>query len=72
MGFLVKLDSNGTLPEMLEHLLREELLDYVAIDIKNAPSRYAEICGADVIEQVKKSAALLKLSLIHISEPTRP
>lgn len=54
MGFLVKLDSNGTLPEMLEHLLREELLDYVAMDIKNAPSRYAEICGADVIEQVKK------------------
>ena len=64
MGFLVKLDSNGTLPEMLEHLLREELLDYVAIDIKNAPSRYAEICGADVIEQAKKSAALLKNSNI--------
>ena len=54
MGFLVKLDSDGTVPEMLEHLLREKLLDYVAIDIKNAPSRYAEICGADVIEQVKK------------------
>ena len=64
MGFLVKLDSNGTLPEMLEHLLREELLDYVAMDIKNAPSRYAETCGADVIEQVKKSAALLKNSNI--------
>lgn len=59
MGFLVKLDSNGSVPEMLEHLLREELLDYVAMDIKNAPSRYAETCGADVIEQVKKSAALL-------------
>ena len=54
MGFLVKLDSNGAVPEMLEHLLREKLLDYVAMDIKNAPSRYAEICGADVIEQVKK------------------
>ena len=37
MGFLVKLDSNGTLPEMLEHLLREELLDYVAIDIRTLP-----------------------------------
>lgn len=62
MGFLVKLDSNGTVPEILEHLLRERLLDYVAMDIKNAPSRYAETCGADVIEQVKKSAALLKNS----------
>ena len=64
MGFLVKLDSNGTVPEMLEHLLREKLLDYVAMDIKNAPSRYAEACGADVIEQVENSAALLKNSNI--------
>ena len=64
MGFLVKLDSNGTVPEILKLLLREKLLDYVAIDIKNAPARYAETCGADVIEQVKKSAALLKNSNI--------
>ena len=64
MGFLVKLDSNGTVPEILKLLLREKLLDYVAIDIKNAPTRYAETCGADVIEQVKKSAALLKNSNI--------
>lgn len=64
MGFLVKLDSNGTVPKILKLLLREKLLDYVAIDIKNAPTRYAETCGADVIEQVKKSAALLKNSNI--------
>ena len=61
-GFLIKLDSNGTVPEMLEYLLREKLPDYVAMDIKNAPSRYAETCGADVIEPVKKSVALLKNS----------
>lgn len=64
MGFLVKLDSNGTVPKILKLLLREKLLDYVAIDIKNTPTRYAETCGADVIEQVKKSAALLKNSNI--------
>ena len=64
MGFLVKLDSNGTVPEILKLLLREKLLDYVAIDIKSTPTRYAETCGADVIEQVKKSAALLKNSNI--------
>ena len=62
MGFLIKLDSNGTAPEMLEYLLREKLLDYVAMDIKNAPSRYTETCGADVIANVKKSVALLKSS----------
>ena len=64
MGFLVKLDSNGTAPEILKPLLREKLLDYVAIDIKNAPSQYAETCGADVIEYVEKSVALLKNSNI--------
>lgn len=60
MGFLVKLDSNGTVPEMLEHLLSEKLLDYVAMDIKNAPSRYAETCGADVIERVKKKCCTVE------------
>ena len=64
MGFLVKLDSNGTVPEILNLLLREKLLDYVAMDIKNAPSQYAETCGADVIKYVEKSVALLKNSNI--------
>ena len=65
MGFLVKLDSNGTVPEMLEALLQENLLDYVAMDIKNAPDCYAETCGAAVIEKVRKSAALYRLRVPH-------
>ena len=59
LGFSVKLDSNGTAPEMLRLLLQENLLDYVAMDIKNSPSRYAETCGADGTEKVRESAALL-------------
>ena len=59
IGYLIKLDTNGTDPEMLRHLLREKMLDYVAMDIKNCPSRYAETCGIDVIKQVKESAELL-------------
>ncbi|MFR5846160.1 MAG: radical SAM protein [Oscillospiraceae bacterium] len=38
----VKLDTNGTNPAMLKALLQERVLDYVAMDIKNSPSRYAE------------------------------
>ena len=34
MGFKVKLDSNGTNPEILEDLIRENLLDYIAMDFK--------------------------------------
>ena len=60
MGFSVKLDTNGTNPAMLEQLIRDSLLDYVAMDIKNSPSRYAETCGGiDLLAQVKKSTELL-------------
>ena len=60
MGFLVKLDTNGTNPSMLNRLLHEELLDYVAMDIKNSPACYKETCGgAAVLEPVRRSAELL-------------
>lgn len=60
LGYLVKLDTNGTNPELLAKLISDGLVDYVAMDIKNAPSRYAEICGGvDVLDSVKKSAELL-------------
>lgn len=60
MGFAVKLDTNGTNPDMLEALAQEGLLDYAAMDIKNSPDRYAETCGGvDLLGPVKRSAALL-------------
>lgn len=60
LGFLVKLDTNGTNPRMLEEVLKKGLADYVAMDIKSSPARYREACGgADVLETVQKSAALL-------------
>ena len=60
LGYAVKLDTNGTNPEMLASLLQAGSLDYVAMDIKNSPARYAQTCGGiDTLPQVKKSAALL-------------
>lgn len=44
-GFLVKLDTNGTNPEKLQMLIDEGLVDYVALDVKNSPSRYAQTVG---------------------------
>ena len=44
-GLLVKLDTNGTLPDRLERLLDAGLVDYVAMDVKNVPARYAETVG---------------------------
>ena len=44
-GFDVKLDTNGTNPEMLSRLIDEGLVDYVAMDVKNSPERYGETAG---------------------------
>ncbi len=44
-GYLAKLDTNGTNPEMLQYLLDEKLVDYVAMDIKAGRSNYETVCG---------------------------
>ena len=59
-GFCVKLDTNGTNPKMLREFLEHGLVDYVAMDIKNAPERYADSCGGmDFVKEIRESAALL-------------
>ena len=47
MGFAVKLDTNGTHPDMLRRVLGQGLADYVAMDIKNSPGKYALTTGMD-------------------------
>ena len=61
LGYLIKLDTNGTNPEMVERLLDEGLIDYVAMDIKNSPSLYAQTSGVKNIniENIKKSVAII-------------
>lgn len=45
LGFLVKLDTNGSYPDRLKFLIDEKLIDYVAMDIKNSPEKYALTIG---------------------------
>jgi len=40
MGYPVKLDTNGSLPDVIESLMDERLVDYIAMDVKTDPSRY--------------------------------
>ncbi|MDP2103820.1 MAG: anaerobic ribonucleoside-triphosphate reductase activating protein, partial [Candidatus Gracilibacteria bacterium] len=42
IGFLVKLDTNGSNPDVIKHLLDENLVDYIAMDIKHRLDRYIE------------------------------
>ena len=61
MGYAVKLDTNGAHPEGLEALLSRGLVDYVAMDIKNSPRKYALTAGLERldIEPVRHSVRLL-------------
>lgn len=45
LGYLVKLDTNGTNPHMLQNLIQAGLIDYCAMDIKNAPEKYEITVG---------------------------
>ena len=66
MGFLVKLDTNGSYPDALEALLDEGLLDYVAMDIKNAPAAYLQTAGTDkdILPSIERSVSLLKAARV--------
>lgn len=50
LGFAVKLDTNGSHPDILKQLVAEDLVDYVAMDVKNGPSRYAATVGKSAID----------------------
>lgn len=45
LGFSVKIDTNGSFPDRLNALIKANLIDYIALDVKNTPERYAETIG---------------------------
>ena len=60
MGFKVKLDSNGSRPRVLETLLDQGLLDYVAMDIKTDAPHYPELAKGNLdVEKIKESISLI-------------
>ncbi len=60
LGFLVKLDTNGTYPEKLKELLEENLIDYVAMDIKAPFEKYEKVCCARTeLSKIVKSKNIL-------------
>ena len=53
MGFLIKLDTNGSFPKKLKDLVSKGLVDYVAMDVKNSKEKYALTCGKTVFDLSK-------------------
>jgi len=63
MGFAVKLDSNGTRPDILKELFDKKLVDYVAMDIKASLENYEKVCNTKLdLERTKLSVDLIKNS----------
>ena len=60
MGYSVKLDTNGSNPHVLRRLISENLVDYVAMDIKNTPAKYSLTCGCEVdMVPIKQSVSII-------------
>ncbi len=66
LGFKVKLDTNGTNPEMLNKLIKEKLVDYIAMDIKSGERNY------DLITRVSPDLSKIKKSIIILKEASLP
>ena len=63
MGFDVKLDTNGTNPQMLQELIDKKLIDYVAMDVKAPIDKYSEVVCIQVnTDKIKESINILKKS----------
>ncbi len=61
-GFLVKLDTNGSNPDMLKKLVQENLIDYIAMDIKTSISKYIKVKARDKIYSISKSINIIRAS----------
>ena len=61
MGFRVKLDTNGTNPKMLREMMAENLLDFVAMDVKGPLKKYSQIAARPVnLAAIEESIKLIK------------
>ena len=60
IGYLVKLDTNGSNPEILEIIINHELVDYIAMDIKAPLEKYKEVTHSAISpEKIKRSIRVI-------------
>ena len=64
MGFLVKIDTNGSSTEVMQLLLNQKLIDYVALDFKGPKSKFKAITKSDLYEPFEKTLDVILKSEI--------
>ena len=66
MGYLTKIDTNGSNPDVLERLIRGRLVDYLAMDVKGPLQKYERIANVKVkTAKIRKSIELIMASGIE-------
>lgn len=70
MGFEVKIDTNGSRPDVLETLIQENLVDFVALDFKGMTGNYWKITRSDLFKSFEKSLEILLDSSIRFEVRT--
>ena len=58
LGFLVKLDTNGSRPAVVKELVEKGLVDYIAMDVKNSPARYPQTIGLKAMDMAPMEESL--------------
>jgi len=67
MGFLVKLDTNGSYPDIVKSLVENKLIDYVAMDIKTVPEKYSILTNEkNIVEKIEKSIDIVVNNKIQL------
>lgn len=68
LGYLIKLDTNGNQPDALKDLVESGLIDYVAMDVKNTPEKYAVTVGMNPesfhLDKIRESVSYLKSGVV--------
>ena len=64
LGFLIKVDTNGSQPKVLEKLIKEQLIDYVALDFKGTKEKFFAITKSDFYSQFLSCFQLLQSSTV--------
>lgn len=64
LGYSIKIDTNGSFPELLKELIKNNLVDYVAMDIKSSPKNYKKVSDSEIeILKIEKSIKIISSML---------
>jgi len=65
LGFKIKLDTNGSNPELMKRMIDEQLVDYIAVDLKSDRTTYNKACGIDFdMSKMDKTVSILSTNVV--------